>query len=140
MAVYDKEQVCRTTKYLLRIKNINDFILNISKKCYSYFMKYLITGAAGFIGINFLEFMIETNKNDKFVVVDKLTYAANICHLNELINQYENITFYKEDITKNKAIKKSLKLKDQILSSILQPKHMLIDQSIIQINLLKQMC
>lgn len=106
MAVYDKEQVCRTTKYLLRIKNINDFILNISKKCYSYFMKYLITGAAGFIGINFLEFMIETNKNDKFVVVDKLTYAANICHLNELINQYENITFYKEDITKNKAIKK----------------------------------
>ncbi len=69
-------------------------------------MKYLITGAAGFIGINFLEFMVKTHINDKFVVIDKLTYAANIDHLNELLSEHKNITFYKEDITKSKAIEK----------------------------------
>ena len=69
-------------------------------------MKYLITGAAGFIGINFLEFMVKTHINDKFVVIDKLTYAANINHLNELLSEHKNIAFYKEDITKSKAIEK----------------------------------
>lgn len=69
-------------------------------------MKYLITGAAGFIGINFLEFMVKTHINDKFVVIDKLTYAANIDHLNELLSEHKNIAFYKEDITKSKAIEK----------------------------------
>ncbi len=69
-------------------------------------MNYLITGAAGFIGINFLEFMVKTHINDKFVVIDKLTYAANIDHLNELLSKHKNIIFYKEDITKSKAIEK----------------------------------
>lgn len=69
-------------------------------------MKYLITGAAGFIGINFLEFMVKTHINDKFVVIDKLTYAANIDHLNELLSEHKNIVFYKEDITESKVIEK----------------------------------
>lgn len=36
----------------------------------------LVTGGAGFIGLNFVKHLLENDFND-FVVVDKLTYAAN---------------------------------------------------------------
>ena len=92
-------------------------------------MKYLITGAAGFIGINFLEFMVKTHINDKFVVIDKLTYAANIDHLNELLSEHKNIAFYKEDITKFKAIKKIFEIeKPNIVLNFAAETH--VDRSI----------
>lgn len=92
-------------------------------------MKYLITGAAGFIGINFLEFMVKTHINDKFVVIDKLTYAANINHLNELLSEHKNIAFYKEDITKFKAIKKIFEIeKPNIVLNFAAETH--VDRSI----------
>lgn len=69
-------------------------------------MKYLITGGAGFIGINFIEYMLKSHEDDDFVIIDKLTYAANVERLKELISQHKNITFYKEDIVKYNSIKK----------------------------------
>lgn len=55
-------------------------------------MATLVTGGAGFIGSNFCNKMA---KNDEIVVVDKLSYAADIRNL----KIYEkNITFYKGDI------------------------------------------
>lgn len=94
-------------------------------------MKYLITGAAGFIGINFLEYMIENHKNDVFVVIDKLTYAANVQHLNELITNYKNIIFYKEDIIKTKNIEKIFdKEKPDIVINFAAETH--VDKSIYQ--------
>lgn len=92
-------------------------------------MKYLITGAAGFIGINFLEYMIETHKDDDFIVIDKLTYAANIEHLNELISKHKNIAFYKEDITKYNSIKNIfVKEKPEIVINFAAETH--VDRSI----------
>ena len=39
---------------------------------------YLVTGAAGFIGVNFVKYMLEKyGTNIKIVVLDKLTYAGN---------------------------------------------------------------
>ena len=39
---------------------------------------YLVTGAAGFIGANYLKYILNKH-NDIFVVVlDKLTYAGNL--------------------------------------------------------------
>ena len=96
-------------------------------------MKYLITGAAGFIGINFLEFMVKTHINDKFVVIDKLTYAANIDHLNELLSEHKNIAFYKEDITKSKAIEKIFEVeKPNIVLNFAAETH--VDRSISNSN------
>jgi len=37
----------------------------------------LITGGAGFIGANFVEFST-THSQDEIVVLDKLTYAGNL--------------------------------------------------------------
>lgn len=55
----------------------------------------LITGAAGFIGSNFVEFMVNKHPDYNLVVVDKLTYAGNMNNLNKVIDK---ITFVKEDI------------------------------------------
>ena len=41
--------------------------------------RYLVTGAAGFIGANFLKYLLKKYEEDIYVVVlDKLTYAGNL--------------------------------------------------------------
>lgn len=44
----------------------------------------LATGTAGFIGCNFVRYMLKTHKNIKIVSLDKLTYAGNKDNLNDL--------------------------------------------------------
>ena len=39
---------------------------------------YLITGAAGFIGANFLKHMLAVHEDDRFVALDLLTYAGHL--------------------------------------------------------------
>ncbi|MGL4867914.1 MAG: NAD-dependent epimerase/dehydratase family protein, partial [Cetobacterium sp.] len=40
--------------------------------------KYLVTGGAGFIGANFVKYMLEKHSDIEIVVLDKLTYAGNL--------------------------------------------------------------
>jgi len=46
----------------------------------------LVTGAAGFIGANFLHYWHKTNPNDHIVVLDALTYAGNKANLAAMMN------------------------------------------------------
>ena len=55
----------------------------------------LVTGAAGFIGANFVEYFVKKHPNYNVVVVDKLTYAGNMDNLNKVIDK---IKFEKADI------------------------------------------
>lgn len=55
----------------------------------------LVTGAAGFIGSNFIEFLYEKYDNPNITVVDKLTYAAEKSRLEE----FENLRFVEADIS-----------------------------------------
>ena len=55
----------------------------------------LVTGAAGFIGSNFAEFMVNKHPNYNIVVFDKLTYAGNMDNLKKV---QDKITFVKGDI------------------------------------------
>ena len=55
----------------------------------------LITGAAGFIGSNFVEYMINNHPEYNLVILDKLTYAGN---LNNLAQVKDKIIFIKGDI------------------------------------------
>lgn len=48
-------------------------------------MKYLITGGAGFIGCNFLRYMIPKYPQDTFICLDALTYAGNFNSLLDLL-------------------------------------------------------
>lgn len=44
-------------------------------------MKILVTGGAGFIGSNLVQYLLRTHPDDQVVVVDKLTYAGNLENL-----------------------------------------------------------
>ena len=45
---------------------------------------YLVTGGAGFIGSNFVLYMLEKYKDITIVNVDKLTYAGNLENLKSI--------------------------------------------------------
>lgn len=55
----------------------------------------LVTGAAGFIGANFVEVFTKKYPQYNIIVLDKLTYAGNINNLKNVMN---NITFVEGDI------------------------------------------
>ena len=66
---------------------------------------YLVTGAAGFIGANYLKYILNKYKKEeiKVVIVDVLTYAGNLGTITEEI-KYERVTFEKVDIRDQKEI------------------------------------
>lgn len=39
---------------------------------------YLVTGAAGFIGANFIKYMLAQHDDIRIVILDLLTYAGNL--------------------------------------------------------------
>ena len=57
----------------------------------------LITGAAGFIASNFLNYWVKKYPEDKIIALDILSYASNINSIKSLINK-QSIHFYKGDI------------------------------------------
>ncbi|OWW26810.1 dTDP-glucose 4,6-dehydratase [Zobellia sp. OII3] len=57
----------------------------------------LITGGAGFIGSNFIPFFLEEHRDVSIVNLDKLTYAGNLDHLEEVRNN-ERYKFVQGDI------------------------------------------
>ncbi|MDR2967979.1 MAG: dTDP-glucose 4,6-dehydratase [Tannerellaceae bacterium] len=58
---------------------------------------YLITGGAGFIGANFVKYMLATHAGIRLVVLDLLTYAGNLGTLADEIDN-ERCFFVKGDI------------------------------------------
>lgn len=59
----------------------------------------LVTGGAGFIGSNFVRYMLQTHSDYRIVVYDKLTYAGNLDNLLGLKETYGNrYVFIKGDI------------------------------------------
>lgn len=60
--------------------------------------KYLVTGAAGFIGANFVKYLLKKWGNDvEIVILDALTYAGNPLTIKEEM-ELPNVTFVKGDI------------------------------------------
>ena len=62
---------------------------------------YLVTGAAGFIGANFIKYMLAKYPDIKIVVLDLLTYAGNLGTIAEDIDG-ERCEFVKGDICDRK--------------------------------------
>ena len=73
--------------------------------------RFLITGAAGFIGSHVCEALVKKYKNSNFLLFDKITYAANIKYLKNVINK-RNVKFYKGDLLDFKELEKKLKKVD----------------------------
>ena len=65
---------------------------------------YLVTGAAGFIGTNFVKYMLEKYENNiRIIVLDKLTYAGNIENIQKEIDS-KKIDFVKGDICNRELV------------------------------------
>lgn len=61
-------------------------------------MKILVTGGAGFIGSNFVYYMLKNHPDYKIVCLDNLTYAGNLHTLEKALTN-PNFEFVKGDIT-----------------------------------------
>ena len=68
-------------------------------------MTIIVTGGAGFIGSNFVYYMLEKYSDYKIVCVDCLTYAGNLSTLEKALEN-PNFKFYKIDICDREGIYK----------------------------------
>ena len=68
-------------------------------------MTIFVTGGAGFIGGNFMHYMVNKYPDDKIICLDCLTYAGNLETLEPIKNR-PNYKFIKEDITNREGIYK----------------------------------
>ena len=68
-------------------------------------MKILVTGAAGFIGSNFMYYELDNHPEDEYVALDLLTYAGNLKNLDG-IKDRPNYKFVRMDIRDRENIYK----------------------------------
>ncbi len=66
-------------------------------------MKILVTGGAGFIGSNFIYYMLRNHPDYSMVCLDLLTYAGNLETLEEAMKE-PNFKFVKGDIADREAV------------------------------------
>ncbi len=75
-------------------------------------MKLLVTGAAGFIGANFVHYWLKKYPKDEIRVIDALTYAGNIENLTSVIKKTK---FFEADINDRSKVSESMKGVDAVV-------------------------
>lgn len=68
-------------------------------------MKHLITGGAGFIGTNYIRYILKKYPDDQIVCIDKLTYAGNYDNISDFQSD-GRFHFEKADICNKEAVYK----------------------------------
>jgi dTDP-glucose 4,6-dehydratase len=63
----------------------------------------LVTGAAGFIGSNFVRMLLSRGERVKLIALDKLTYAGNLANLADFMHD-DRLVFIKGDICDEKLV------------------------------------
>jgi len=67
----------------------------------------LVTGAAGFIGANFVYYILKNFKDDQVIAFDKLTYSGNLANLKECEGD-KRYSFIQGDITEKKDLQNAI--------------------------------
>jgi dTDP-glucose 4,6-dehydratase len=78
-------------------------------------VRLVVTGGAGFIGSNFVRFMLRRYDDVEVVNLDKLTYAGNLENLRDLEDD-PRYTFIKGDICDAVAVRAALKGADAVVN------------------------
>jgi dTDP-glucose 4,6-dehydratase len=77
-------------------------------------MKILVTGGAGFIGSNFIRYVLGLGKGYRVVNYDKLTYAGNLANVFSVADN-PHYTFIKGDICDGAAVESAMRGCDAVL-------------------------
>jgi dTDP-glucose 4,6-dehydratase len=78
-------------------------------------VKILVTGGAGFIGSNFVRYLLNEHPDDAVVVLDKLTYAGRIESLQDLMT-FERMEFVQGDVSDHLTVHSALEGCDAIVN------------------------
>ncbi|MGG1669714.1 dTDP-glucose 4,6-dehydratase [Paenibacillus sp. NRS-1783] len=92
-------------------------------------MKLLVTGGAGFIGSNFVLYMLKQHPDYEIVNIDALTYAGNLENLKSIENHPKH-TFVKADITDAQAIHQLMQQGIDVVVNFAAESH--VDRSILE--------
>ena len=75
-------------------------------------MKLFVTGAAGFIGSNYVRHVLETS-DDEVVIYDLLTYAGNMASIEDVLG--DRVSFVHGDICDRDAVAAAMRGCDQVV-------------------------
>ncbi len=92
-------------------------------------MKLLVTGGAGFIGSNFVLYMLKQHPDYEIVTIDALTYAGNLENLKS-IEDHPKHTFVKADITNAQVMDQLMQQGIDVVVNFAAESH--VDRSILE--------
>ncbi|MEK6993826.1 dTDP-glucose 4,6-dehydratase [Paenibacillus sp. FSL K6-1566] len=92
-------------------------------------MKILVTGGAGFIGSNFILYMMRQHPQDEIINLDALTYAGNLENLKSVENE-PNYTFVHGDIADKRKVDEVFKSGIDVVVNFAAESH--VDRSILE--------
>lgn len=93
----------------LRASKLQPSIVSIMNKT------ILVTGGAGFIGSNFIHYMLKEHPGYRIINLDKLTYAGNLDNLKG-VRGNKNYSFVKGDICDQKALARLMSKADWVVN------------------------
>src|SRR3989304_5578104 len=90
-------------------------------------MRLLVTGGCGFIGANFVKYILKKYPDYSVINLDLLTYAGNLENLSDL-ESYPNYRFVKGDIADDKIVDRLLQEKIDAVVNFAAESH--VDRSL----------
>ncbi|MBV6715999.1 dTDP-glucose 4,6-dehydratase [Paenibacillus chitinolyticus] len=91
-------------------------------------MKLLVTGGAGFIGSNFVLYMLKKYPDYQIINLDALTYAGNLENL-KTVENHPNYRFLKGDISDRNAVEQAFDFGVDVVVNFAAESH--VDRSIL---------